>query len=190
MSQMNQENLLHSNRQYVIDKFNSILSPFKEKFNKTDEDILKIATDIEKGIYNHTINFSENKNIIKKWENHLFKNMYLQFCIKVYSNLEPSSYIKNARLISRLMSGEFSPYEICGMDHQYLFPENWKTYIDEKSKRDRTLYEINKEMATDIYKCGKCHKRECVYYQLQTRSADEPMTTFVTCLNCGKRWTC
>jgi DNA-directed RNA polymerase subunit M/transcription elongation factor TFIIS len=88
------------------------------------------------------------------------------------------------------MGGEFSPYEICGMDHQYLFPENWKTYIDEKSKRDRTLYEINKEMATDIYKCGKCHKRECVYYQLQTRSADEPMTTFVTCLNCGKRWKC
>ena len=43
-------------------------------------------------------------------------------------------------------------------------------------------------MATDQYQCGRCHKRLCTYYQLQTRSADEPMTTFVTCLNCGKRW--
>ena len=48
--------------------------------------------------------------------------------------------------------------------------------------------EINKEQATDQYQCSRCHKRECTYYQLQTRSADEPMTTFVTCLNCGKRW--
>ena len=41
-------------------------------------------------------------------------------------------------------------------------------------ERDRNLYEINKEMATDVYKCGRCKKRECIFYQLQTRSADEP----------------
>eukprot|EP00439_Symbiodinium_sp_Y106_P042252 s4841_g5.t1 len=26
------------------------------------------------------------------------------------------------------------------------------------------------------------------YFQMQTRSSDEPMTTFVTCLTCGNRW--
>ena len=52
------------------------------------------------------------------------------------------------------------------------------------------LYEVRTEAATDIYKCGRCKKRECTFYQLQTRSADEPMTTFVTCLNCGTRWKC
>ncbi|KCZ76872.1 transcription elongation factor S-II, partial [Anncaliia algerae PRA109] len=40
---------------------------------------------------------------------------------------------------------------------------------------------------TDMFQCGKCGKRECSYRQLQTRSADEPMTTFVTCV-CGHRW--
>lgn len=30
--------------------------------------------------------------------------------------------------------------------------------------------------------------RKTTYYQMQTRSADEPMTTFVTCVNCGNRW--
>ena len=41
---------------------------------------------------------------------------------------------------------------------------------------------------TDQFKCGRCKQRKCKYYQLQTRSADEPMTTFVTCVNCGNRW--
>ena len=39
-----------------------------------------------------------------------------------------------------------------------------------------------KRMATtDQFQCGKCRKRQCSYYQMQTRSADEPMTTFVIC---------
>ena len=76
------------------------------------------------------------------------------------------------------------------MKHLQMFPEHWKDIYDEKEKRDKFLYEVNKDMATDIFKCGRCKKSECSYYQLQTRSADEPMTTFVTCLNCGKRWKC
>ena len=47
---------------------------------------------------------------------------------------------------------------------------------------------IDNQAETDQFKCGKCHQRKCKYYQLQTRSADEPMTTFVTCVNCGNRW--
>ena len=38
------------------------------------------------------------------------------------------------------------------------------------------------------FTCFKCKSNKCTFYQLQTRSADEPMTTFVTCLNCGNRW--
>lgn len=41
---------------------------------------------------------------------------------------------------------------------------------------------------TSMYTCGHCKNTQCAYYQLQTRSADEPMTTFIRCLKCGKRW--
>ena len=41
---------------------------------------------------------------------------------------------------------------------------------------------------SDEFKCGKCKKRKVTYYQKQTRSADEPMTTFLTCVNCGNQW--
>ena len=55
-------------------------------------------------------------------------------------------------------------------------------------KRDKNITEIDTSAATNEFKCYKCKKRQCTYYQLQTRSADEPMTTFVTCLICGNRW--
>ncbi|KAK7157974.1 hypothetical protein R3I93_009238 [Phoxinus phoxinus] len=41
---------------------------------------------------------------------------------------------------------------------------------------------------TDMLQCGKCRKKNCSYNQVQTRSADEPMTTFVLCNECGNRW--
>ena len=41
---------------------------------------------------------------------------------------------------------------------------------------------------TDMYKCGKCKQNKTVYYKLQTRSADEPETTFITCVNCNHKW--
>ncbi|ORX66255.1 transcription elongation factor [Linderina pennispora] len=44
------------------------------------------------------------------------------------------------------------------------------------------------EAETDQFRCGRCKSRKCTYYQMQTRSADEPMTTFVTCTNCNNRW--
>jgi transcription elongation factor S-II len=43
---------------------------------------------------------------------------------------------------------------------------------------------------TEMFQCGKCKERNASYYQMQTRSADEPMTTFVTCLKCGNKWKC
>lgn len=173
-----------------LDLFIEQSKKLPKKRKPENKQIEAIAFDIEKGIYNKTIKFADDNSIAKKWDNHIFLDMYRVFSISVYSNLETNSYIKNYRLFDRLIDGEFKGYELVNMDPQYTFPEHWKPYIDAKSKRDRVLYEINKEMATDVYKCGRCKKKECSYYQLQTRSADEPMTTFVTCLNCGKRWQC
>jgi DNA-directed RNA polymerase subunit M/transcription elongation factor TFIIS len=185
--EVNPRNVVYNKLKELIDRNNKQVS----KKQKLDEDELKLLTqNIEKGIYNKTIEFSDNKNIPKKWDNSTFMSMYRVYSIEVYTNLDTESYIQNKRLFERLLNKEFDGYELATMESHYLFPEHWKPYIDEKSKRDRTLYEINKEMATDVYKCGRCKKRQCSFYQLQTRSADEPMTTFVTCINCGKRWKC
>ncbi len=51
--------------------------------------------------------------------------------------------------------------------------------------RDAAMFEAERGRknlsTTDQFQCGKCKKRQTSYYQMQTRSADEPMTTFVIC---------
>jgi transcription elongation factor S-II len=76
------------------------------------------------------------------------------------------------------------------MTHQEMQPERWSKLIEEKIKRDKSKYEVNMDAATDTFTCRKCKQNKCSYYQMQTRSADEPMTTFVSCLSCGNRWKC
>ena len=60
--------------------------------------------------------------------------------------------------------------------------------IEEKRIKDENKFTPKIEASTDDFICGKCKSKKCTYYQLQTRSADEPMTTFVTCLDCGNRF--
>lgn len=64
---------------------------------------------------------------------------------------------------------------------------------DNSKIRENALFEAErgqnlKKATTDQFQCGKCKQRKTTYFQMQTRSADEPMTTFVTCVNCGNRW--
>ena len=47
---------------------------------------------------------------------------------------------------------------------------------------------MRRRRPTDQFQCGKCKQRKTTFFQLQTRSADEPMTTFVTCVVCSNRW--
>jgi transcription elongation factor S-II len=73
------------------------------------------------------------------------------------------------------------------MEPERTFPERWKGIVDEKMRNDIT-FDKKPEAMTNQFKCGKCKKRDCIYREKQVRSADEPMTLFITCLNCGNRW--
>ena len=55
-------------------------------------------------------------------------------------------------------------------------------------KDDASKYDDNIQASTNMYTCRKCKSTRCTYYEMQTRSADEPATIFVTCLDCGKHW--
>jgi transcription elongation factor S-II len=143
---------------------------------------------LEQSIYKASLKEAERKNIIAHWKNNLFETNYLIIARKIIGNLNGSSYIKNTRLIQRLKAGEFTYDELALKNYYELYPESWKELSDQLIMREQKLLEGNKGMATDQFKCHGCGKRECTYYEMQTRSADEPMTIFITCLNCGKRW--
>ena len=84
-------------------------------------------------------------------------------------------------------SNTIKPHEIAFLTHQEMDPERWDAMIDIKRKRDKSKYE-SRHNASSEFTCFKCKSNNCTYYQLQTRSADEPMTTFVTCMDCANRW--
>ena len=64
--------------------------------------------------------------------------------------------------------------------------------LENKQIKEKALFDCERggapKATTDQFKCGRCGQRKTTYYQLQTRSADEPMTTFVTCVNCNNHW--
>jgi len=47
---------------------------------------------------------------------------------------------------------------------------------------------VDEGTGTDLIQCKRCKQHNCAYTEVQTRSADEPMTLFVLCKNCGNRW--
>ena len=42
--------------------------------------------------------------------------------------------------------------------------------------------------AESVIHCRRCSSGNLNFVQVQTRSADEPMTCFLTCNDCGHRW--
>tara|TARA_B100000575_G_scaffold284180_1_gene277901 strand:- start:1075 stop:1608 length:534 start_codon:yes stop_codon:yes gene_type:complete len=155
--------------------------------NKAIDDI-KVSRKVEKGIYNYVIKVSKEKNIRRSWENTLFTNLYKSKILSVYSNLDADSYIQNNQLLKNIKDGSIEPEKVGSLSVYDVFPDNWKELLNIKSKRDKIKYELKPEAMTNLFKCRKCGSRETSYYEVQTRSADEPMTQFITCLSCSNRW--
>ncbi|KAL3622034.1 hypothetical protein CASFOL_034230 [Castilleja foliolosa] len=90
----------------------------------------------------------------------------------------------------KVLIGDIEPHAILE-----LTPEEMAS--DERQQKNAEIKQkalFNSERAaapkasTNEFTCGRCKKKETTYYQMQTRSADEPMTTFVTCVNCNNHW--
>ena len=161
---------------------------FRKKIRKQISVLISndlVSINIEKGIYNYSIKVACDKYIIRKWNNPYFTTIYLDKFKSVYFNIKNNDTIK-----TKLKNKELKGSDIAFMDYSELSPEQWEVLKNEKQMRLENKYLPKIEASTDNFTCSKCKSNKCTYYQLQTRSADEPMTTFVTCITCGNRWKC
>ena len=158
-----------------------------KKFNLLLDDI-DLSTKIEDSIYNYTKEQSEIKGISESVNDTVFKRIYVNKVITIYNNLDKDSYIKNNNFLIRLKNNEFEVKDIAFLSPQDIHKDHWKKYLDRQSANDEFLYSRTAGIRTSEYKCGRCKEKNCTYYQLQVRCSDEPMTTFINCLNCGNRW--
>jgi DNA-directed RNA polymerase subunit M/transcription elongation factor TFIIS len=140
----------------------------------------------EKSIYNFTIKDCRNRCIERSWDNPRFVSVYKTNYIKVYSNLKLNK--NGEKVLNKIRHGIWEPDKIVSMDLQTLYPELYEEIVLKNKKLMDRYAEENKAQGSTIFRCSKCKQNNCTYYQMQTRSADEPMTTFVTCLNCHNRW--
>lgn len=145
---------------------------------------------IEKSIYNAILKDAVQRRVPIKWRDPNFSTLYLSKAKTVFTNLRIPAPTGETSLVRRIQLKLVETKDIGTMSHQEMCPWIWKSLIEAKIARDKSQYEINMEAATEEFKCFKCKKRKCTYYELQTRSADEPMTCFVSCLNCGNHWKC
>lgn len=156
---------------------------YRDKITKHIEEFVldhKITKKIEESIYNFSKEYCISTNL--PFNKFLFL-VYKDKSNDILSNLDKTKPdIKNDYLLGAITTGKINPEELAFTPPEELFPRKWEHII----KKQEYIKEKKKYMITsDLFKCPKCGNRKSSIYQLQTRSADEPMTTFVTCLTCG-----
>lgn len=143
---------------------------------------------LESIVYNSSLQEAHKKHITPHWKCQVFYYLYTMKMRSIVGNLIPTSYVKNDYLLSEIEGQSISVESLSTMNPYQMNNSLWKDYIHRRQQREKRQLEGNKAMATEQFLCKGCWKRECTYYEMQTRSADEPMTIFITCMNCGKHW--
>uniref|UniRef100_A0A1I7YHP2 Transcription elongation factor n=1 Tax=Steinernema glaseri TaxID=37863 RepID=A0A1I7YHP2_9BILA len=97
---------------------------------------------------------------------------------------------KNLALRENVLTGVVTPEKFARMTSEEMASAEMKEQREKFTKQAISEHQmaVNEGTPSDMFKCGKCGKKNCTYSQMQTRSADEPMTTFVYCRDCGNRW--
>ena len=132
------------------------------------------SAEIEEAILQRCVHEAQKWLIDIDWGNSGFLEMYRSRAIGLY----------RYRDLAKTMSAN----EFASTSEVDQNPGRWKVIIDAAIEKEKAMYTNNTTASIFLY-CSSCkRKTKCDSYQMQTRSADEPMTTFVTCLECDKRW--
>ena len=140
----------------------------------------KFCKKIEKSIYEYSIDYCKT-SLSELYD----KQLQLIYSLKlqtILNNLNTKNKLNNTYLYNAVLNNEIDLTKIAYLSHERLFPDKWKKIkelLDNKEK-------INKSVAyTEEFECFKCGCNKTTFFQLQTRSGDEPATTFVECMECG-----
>lgn len=170
----------------------------------------ELAEELEEAIY------AEFKNTDNRYKNRVIKHLiifhtelfffFIYTCKNIYIYIDVIKILsvrlqvrsrvanlrdaKNPNLRMNFLVGAITPARLAVMTAEEMASDEIKQLREQFKKEainDAQLATVQ-GTKTDLLKCGKCKKRNCTYNQVQTRSADEPMTTFVLCNECGNRW--
>jgi transcription elongation factor S-II len=136
----------------------------------------------------------KNKQLSKQIEQNIYNvyhdkpKQYLNKIVSLYINFDTKSHIGNKQFLKKLKKKEISINDIMLMTPQEIYPEHWEKIVKKRQLNNDCLYSKRPESYSTIYTCGRCKQKKVSYYQIQTRSADEAMTVFYRCIECGNKW--
>ncbi|XP_037668001.1 transcription elongation factor A protein 2 isoform X2 [Choloepus didactylus] len=117
-------------------------------------------------------------------------NTDMKYKNRVRSRISNLKDAKNPNLRRNVLCGAITPQRIAVMTSEEMASDELKEIRKAMTKEAIREHQMARTggTQTDLFTCGKCKKKNCTYTQVQTRSSDEPMTTFVVCNECGNRW--
>jgi transcription elongation factor S-II len=113
-----------------------------------------------------------------------------EYRTKIRSLFQNMKHKSNPQLRMRVLSNEVTPDEFVRMSQDQLKSEERREAdrkIEQENMNRAMVAQAEHSIITSL-QCSKCGQHKVTYTEAQTRSADEPMTVFCTCLNCGKSW--
>ncbi|XP_046704076.1 transcription elongation factor A protein 3 isoform X4 [Silurus meridionalis] len=126
-------------------------------------------------------------------EDHIYQEIKakdMKYKNRVRSRISNLKDPKNPNLRKNVLGGAIELSRIASMSAEEMASDELKqlrNILTQEAIREHQMAKTS-GTTTDLLQCGKCKKKNCTYNQVQTRSADEPMTTFVLCNECGNRW--
>ncbi|KAM9724385.1 transcription elongation factor A protein 3 isoform 2-T2 [Menidia menidia] len=126
-------------------------------------------------------------------EDHIYQEIKatdMKYKNRVRSRISNLKDPKNPGLRTNVLAGNIELSRIASMSAEEMASDELKqlrNVLTQEAIREHQMAKTG-GTTTDLLQCGKCKKKNCTYNQVQTRSADEPMTTFVLCNECGNRW--
>ncbi|XP_048116819.1 transcription elongation factor A protein 3 isoform X7 [Alosa alosa] len=126
-------------------------------------------------------------------EDHVYKEFRatdMKYKNRVRSRISNLKDPKNPNLRKNVLAGSIELVRFATMTAEEMASDELKELRNTLTQEAIREHQMAKTSGTttDLLQCGKCKKKNCTYNQVQTRSADEPMTTFVLCNECGNRW--
>ncbi|XP_076136657.1 transcription elongation factor A protein 3 isoform X5 [Alosa pseudoharengus] len=126
-------------------------------------------------------------------EDHVYKEFRatdMKYKNRVRSRISNLKDPKNPNLRKNVLAGSIELVRFATMTAEEMASDELKELRNTLTQEAIREHQMAKTSGTttDLLQCGKCRKKNCTYNQVQTRSADEPMTTFVLCNECGNRW--
>lgn len=138
------------------------------------------AKKCEQGIYDFTKQYCNDIDELKDQSEgiyrHTLNNLLFNF------NTRGNTITK---ILDEMTAGNFDAHEFAFLPPDKLDEDKWMSI---KLRAQMTEETLNNLPSIEWRSCRNCKGTKYNYYQMQTRSADEPMTTFYICEGCSKTY--